>query len=149
MGALRQAARHALIIEDNMIVGHAIEQQLIRLGFQSFDHAWTEKQAVDLARRHLPDLVVVGDTLETGSPMAAARKISEFGDVPILLATADSFQAKRQLPADASLKGPFRIDQLGAAIDLAGSEEVSNVVQLSTAAARRTEPAISRTAPPV
>ena len=50
---------HALIIEDNMIITRAIQSCLEPLGFVTFDHAWTEEQAVVAARQRAPDLVVI------------------------------------------------------------------------------------------
>ena len=37
---------HALIIDDNIAVSRAIQSYLEPLGFASFDHAWTERQAI-------------------------------------------------------------------------------------------------------
>lgn len=103
---------HALIIEDNMIVGHAIQQQLAHAGFRSFHHAWTESQALDYAKRQAPDLVVIGDGIEEGSAMTVARAIGRNGDVPVLLATTSPFRTGDHLPADLSIHGPCRIDEI-------------------------------------
>ncbi len=108
---------HALIIEDNMIVGHAIEQQLAQAGFRSFDHAWTENQAIGHAERHMPDLVVIGDGIEEGSAMAAARAIGRRGAVPVLLATTDPFRTSDHLPPDLAIHGPCRIDEIERTIE--------------------------------
>lgn len=110
---------HALIIEDNMIVSRAIEQQLAEAGFDSCDHAWTEQRALDLARKRFPDLIVVSDDLDRGAGLGAARKISQDRDVAILLATTDSLHARRHLADDASLQGPYRLDQIGSAVNAA------------------------------
>ena len=103
---------HALIIEDNMIVGHAIQQQLAHAGFRSFDHAWTESQALDHAERHEPDLVIIGDGIEEGSAMAVARAIGRKGKIPVLLATTDPFRTGEHLPSDLMIHGPCRIDEI-------------------------------------
>lgn len=110
---------HALIIEDNLIVSSAIEQQLRAIGFDSVDTAWTESQALDLLERHHPDLVVVGDDVAEGSSLATARQVSAMADVPILLATADSYRATQALPADTTMQGPFRLDRIAEAVAMA------------------------------
>ncbi|SDD80715.1 hypothetical protein SAMN05444678_12325 [Sphingomonas sp. YR710] len=50
----------------------------------SFDYAWTEQQAVNLAQIRFSDLIVVGDDLEKGSSLTAAVMISRDRDVAIL-----------------------------------------------------------------
>lgn len=103
---------HALIIEDNMIVGHAIEEQLVQAGFRSFNHAWTEAQALGYAERHAPDLVVVGDGLEEGSAMEVACAIGSKRNIPVLLATTNPFRTSDHLPENLAIHGPCRIDEI-------------------------------------
>lgn len=103
---------HALIIEDNMIVGHAIEEQLVHAGFRSFNHAWTEAQALGYAERHSPDLVVVGDGMEDGSGMDVACTIGRRRNIPVLFATTNPFRTGKDLPRDLAIHGPCRIDEI-------------------------------------
>jgi len=107
---------HALIIDDNMIVSRVLEERLVPLGFDSFDHTWTEEQAVAAAARRMPDLVVVGDSVEAGSALDAARRISVERDVPVLMVTAASSRASARLPDDARFEGPFPLNEIGAAV---------------------------------
>lgn len=111
--------RHALIIDDNMIVSSEVENRLCRLGYTSFEHAWTEDLAVAAAARRFPDLVIVGDNVETGSAINAARRISTERDVPVLLVTGDMFKAKSQLRQADSFSGPFGLGDIGHAVMLA------------------------------
>jgi len=111
---------HALIIDDNMIVSRAIEQRLTQLGFRSFDHAWTEDQAFEAAAQRRPDLVVIGDTIASGSPLATAEQLCTRYDAPALLVTARTGNLQSQLPERASLAGPFPLSQLEAAVECAG-----------------------------
>jgi len=104
---------HALIMEDNIIVGHAIERQLADAGFHSFDHAWTESQAIEYAQRHAPALIVIGDRVEQGSAIAAVRTIGRSGAVPVLFATTDISRPRERLPADMAIHGPCRLDEIG------------------------------------
>ena len=94
---------HALIIDDNMIVSQAIENRLVELGFDSFDRTWTEGQAIAAAARRPPDLVVIGDT------------------IPVLMITADAGRAHRLLPDDVSFEGPFLLNEIETAVELAGA----------------------------
>lgn len=104
---------HALIIEDNMIVGHAIEQQLAHAGFRSFDHAWTETQAFEHAGARLPDLIVVGDGMEEGAALEVACAIGGRNNAPVLLATTNPFRTGDSLPRGLAVHGPCRIDEIG------------------------------------
>ena len=113
---------HALIIEQNAVVGCELSKRLVDLGFDTIDHAWTEDGAVDIAAKHPPDLVLVGDAVESGDGISAARRICENRDVPVLLVTADSFTAKKRLAEGAILHGPFVLSKLPEAISLAQKE---------------------------
>ena len=106
---------HALIIDDNMLVSQVIENRLAPLGFDSFEHSWTEEQAVAAAERRLPDLVVVGDAVESGSALDAARRISAAHDVPVLMVTAKS-PLTRRVAADAVVEGPYALDAIATAV---------------------------------
>jgi len=110
---------HALIIDDNMIISRAIEDRLLSLGFNSFDHTWTEEQAVAAAERRLPDLVVLGDSIEVGSALNAAHRIATRGNVPILMITANPYRLTRPFPEGVSFDGPFILNEIEAAVALA------------------------------
>lgn len=80
---------HTLIIEDEALVSLMLEQQLRPLGFSSFDYAYGEEEAVALARRRWPDLVVVDLRLGQGDGLSALRRIEEMGNVTAVVATGD------------------------------------------------------------
>ena len=113
---------HALIIEDNMIVARAICERLEPLGFTSFDRTWTERQALAAVSRHRPDLVVVGDDLEGRSPIDTAREIAKLTGAPVLMVTGDPFIAQRRLAEADSFEGPFLLNRIEDAVDLALSQ---------------------------
>lgn len=112
---------HALIIDDNMVVSHAIQSRLSAFGFDSFDHTWSEQQALDAAARRRPDLIVVGDHVVSGSPLQVARKVASTTEAPILAVTADRFMLQRSLPEGATVDGPYPLDNLDAALASAGA----------------------------
>ncbi len=102
----------ALIIEANMVVGCELSRRLIELGFDSLDHVWTEEEAVVMAKRHPPDLVVVGDQIDEGDGVSAARRICAIREVPVLLVTRDSRRIGERLTQGAVLDGPYSFSKL-------------------------------------
>ena len=76
--------------------------------------------AVAAAKRHEPELVVIGEHLITGSPIEAARRIARISDAVMLLVARPGFPEK-QLPTEASLNGPFALEQIDSAVSAAKS----------------------------
>ena len=111
---------HALIIGDNMLIARAVQDRLTELGFDSFERSWTEDDAVAAAKRHEPELVVIGEHLITGSPIEAARRIARTSDAVMLLVARPGFPEKH-LPIEASLNGPFALEQIDSAVSAAKS----------------------------
>lgn len=110
---------HALIIDDNMIVSRAVQSRLEDLGFTSFDLAWSEAQALAAAGRRLPDLIVLGDNVESGSGLRAAQAIASGRNIPVLMVTGDAEHARRRLGNRCTFEGPFLLNQIEAAVALA------------------------------
>lgn len=110
---------HALIIDENFAVCQAVQHYLGTLGFGTFDHVWTERQAVEAARQHRPDIIVIGDDIELGCAMRAAKTISADGAIPVLMVSGDPARASRQLAQTSSYHGPFRLNQIEEAVELA------------------------------
>ncbi len=110
---------HALIIDENIAIRRAIQHYLSGLGFGSFDHTWTEHQALAAASRHRPDIIVIGDDIEAGCAMRAAQVIAADGAIPVLMVSGDPNRASRRLARTSSYAGPFRINQIEEAVELA------------------------------
>jgi len=108
--------RHALIIDDNLIISRAIRSRLEAFGFDSFDHTWAEQQAIDAAEARTPDLIVVGDTMSKGSPIEVAEKLARSNDAPVLMVTTDRFMLQSRLPERAVVDGPYALSELDAAL---------------------------------
>lgn len=126
---------HALIIDENLLVSRTIQACLEELGFRSFDQTWTEEQAVAAASLHVPDLVVIGDGVETGSPIRAAQRISDAFDVPILLVSCNPVRTREQLSEDIVFMGPFPLHELNKAVDIARDGLMTRQVGLPDPAA--------------
>jgi DNA-binding response OmpR family regulator len=107
---------HALIIDDNMVVSRAFRNRLTAFGYDSFDLTWTERQALEAAARHRPDLVVMGNHLASGSPLEVAREVASVNDAPILAVTADCSMFERFAPNGATIDGPHLLKELDAAL---------------------------------
>ncbi len=110
---------HALIIDDNMAVSRAIQARLIALGFNSFDYTWSESQALSVAQRHSPDLVVVGDEIAGSSPMHVAQCFSERFPAPILVVNHGRCEVRRRVPDGRVVDGPFLLSEIDAAVAVA------------------------------
>lgn len=111
---------HALIIDDDPMVSRIVQDRLSPLGFGSFEQACSEEQAVRAAARRLPDLVVVGDAVRSGSAIEAARRIASMHAVPVLLVTGNSERTRANLPDHARLDGPFALDDMADAVRSSG-----------------------------
>ena len=110
---------HALIIDDNIAISRAIQSYLEPLGFGTFDQTRTEQQALDAAARRRPDIIVIGDDIETGSAFDAARRISSGEAIPVLRVSGDPTRASQLLEQASSYEGPFHLNQIEAAVDVA------------------------------
>ena len=128
-GSGRKQMTQALIIEGNMLIGCEVSKRLAELGFDSLDHAWTEEDALVMARRHPADLIVVGDDIQSGDGVKAARKICETREVPILLVTCDSFRKSQRLGEGAVLDGPFCFNKMAEAVNAAMQHTANSVTR--------------------
>lgn len=110
---------HALIIDDNIIVSRSIQRCLEQSGFRSFDHTWTEEQALEAADRRRPDIIIIGDTIEAGSAVDAARQISLNSDIPVIMVSGDPTRAAKCLAKVSSYDGPFVLNDMEKAVQVA------------------------------
>lgn len=116
---------HALIIGDNILMGRTIQSRLETLGFSSFDRSWSEEQAVAAASCRPPDLIVIGDAIEGGSAVSAARRITRSRAVPVLMMTVDPDRPGASMAAGESFDGPYRPDQIGEALRQANKPDAA------------------------
>lgn len=117
--------QHALIIDDNMVISNAIQKCLEPLGFRTFDKAWTEAQALAAAELRHPDLIVIGDDIASGSAFHAAQQISAWLAVPVLMVTGDPVRARRRMESHCAFEGPFLLNQIEEAVELAQTSPIS------------------------
>jgi CheY-like chemotaxis protein len=82
--------QHALIIEDEMLIGMDLVHCLSELGFDSFAFAGTQVQAIEQARLRRPDLVTVDLGLLDGDGRSAVSALrAEFGSLRCMYITGD------------------------------------------------------------
>jgi DNA-binding response OmpR family regulator len=121
---------HALIIEDEVLIGCLIEDGLCTLGFTSFDLAANEEQAIGYATVHCPDLITADQRLSGGSGVSAVLEICETTPIPVVFIVAESVDVSDRIPSAIILCKPFNRDGLKQAVREALASTHSNTVQL-------------------
>lgn len=111
--------RHALIVEDRVLIAKMIEDELLEFGFQSVRAAASEQEAIRMAEEHCPDLITADDRLADGSGVAAVRHICRDQALPVIFITADPDGIRRKLPDAVVIEKPFTHAQLRRAIPMA------------------------------
>ena len=82
--------RHALVIEDEMLIAMEIEQQLEELGFASVDVADTPSGALASATARRPDLITADARIIGGTGIEAVQAITKaLGPVPVVYITGN------------------------------------------------------------
>ena len=83
--------RHALIIEDEMLIALEVESLLHDFGFESCDIVDNPKDAVKSAMAHRPDLVTADLRIVGGTGVEAVTAITEqLGPVPHIYVTGNA-----------------------------------------------------------
>ncbi len=107
--------RHALIIEDEMIVGMGMQSVLGEIGFSSFAFASTADQALEQARLRRPDLVTADIGLLDGDGLTACRALqAEFGTLPVIYVTGQAEDLEQE-PGLIVVPKPFTAADIAAA----------------------------------
>jgi response regulator NasT len=116
-------APRVVIAEDEAIIRMDLSEMLQEEGFDVVGEAADGRQAVDLAREHRPDLVILDIKMPGMSGIRAAEMITQERIAPVLILTAFS---QRDLAAQAAQAGamaylvkPFQKSDLLPAIEVA------------------------------
>jgi len=113
-----------LVVEDEVITSIALRRELTLLGYEVVAMVDTAEEAVNAARQHQPDLVLMDITLSGGiDGIAAATAIRGSLGRPVVFLTAhaDGATMRRAMlagPFGYVLK-PYRMEALKAAIEVA------------------------------
>ena len=114
---------HALIIEDESIIGLMIQEVLAENGCSSFDFAESFAAAVAASKRRRPDLITADVRLAPGNGIDAVHAVCAGRPIPVVYITATGAEARARCPGVPVVDKPFFSAQVAAAVRaaLAGS----------------------------
>jgi two-component system, response regulator PdtaR len=117
--------RRVLIAEDEALIRMDLSEMLREEGYDVVGEAGDGQEAVELAERHKPDLVIMDVKMPRRDGIDAAAEIASKRIAPIVVLTAfsqrDLVERARDAGAMAYLVKPFTISDLIPAIELAVS----------------------------
>lgn len=116
-------ATRILIAEDNDLVSLTLEEQLKGLGYEVIGIARSGTEAISLANRLSPDIIIMDIRMPEMEGTEAAAHISEHRPVPIIMLTAyadkETIRKAETAGALAYLVKPVNENELPPAIDIA------------------------------
>ena len=124
-------ARRVVVAEDETLIRLDIVEMLQDAGYEVVAEADNGQRAVELAREHRPDLVLMDVKMPVLDGITAAEQIASDRIAPVVLLTAFSQQElverAREAGAMAYVVKPFTVDDLVPAIEIAISraEEIA------------------------
>nr|WSW69811.1 response regulator [Streptomyces sp. NBC_00995] len=114
-----------VIAEDEALIRLDLKEMLEEEGYSVVGEAGDGQQAVELAREHKPDLVILDVKMPILDGISAAEKIAEESIAPVLMLTAfsqrDLVERARDAGAMAYLVKPFSKSDVVPAIEMAVS----------------------------
>ena len=110
---------HALIIEDELLVGLDLQSMLAAMGFTSFAFAATAEQAKEQARLKTPDLITADLGLMSGDGVTAVMSIIEDGFRPSVVFVSGDRTGLERLRGWARVEKPITPTALSQAVDQA------------------------------
>ena len=112
--------KHALIVEDELLIGLGMQAMLEPFGFDSFAFASTGAQAMEQLRLAPPDLVTLDLGLLHGDGASVAHAIAaERPGLPVIFVTGDA-DAARELPGAVVVEKPVAEGDFARAMARAG-----------------------------
>ncbi|HEX8232726.1 MAG TPA: response regulator [Caulobacteraceae bacterium] len=91
-----QDVMHALVIEDEALIGMFIGDLLEEIGFETVSLATTKAEALSLARTTRPDFIASDIRLPDGTGVEAVREIADaLGATPVVYVTANPDEAPK------------------------------------------------------
>jgi CheY-like chemotaxis protein len=106
-----------LVVDNEDIVARFIEPQLIRLGYVVSGIVSCKKEALELAKKKRPDLVLMAvKSVGENEIMEAVGQMHEKLDIPVVLLNSNpkkiSLQPKQQASSFGCLQTPFSENEL-------------------------------------
>ncbi len=107
---------HAYIIEDEYLIGRALQDMLEELGFTKFSFARSEDAAILGANQPNIDLITADVRLLPGDGVRAVEAISAQRNIPVLFITAYREELEERKPDAVVLQKPVKRDALAEAV---------------------------------
>ena len=107
---------HAFIIEDDYLIGQAVQDMLERLGFTRFSFARSEDAAVLGATNEPIGLITADVRLLPGDGLNAVRSICERRDIPVVFITGYADELIDRAPEAVVVQKPIDESELAAAV---------------------------------
>ncbi|MCB8945178.1 MAG: response regulator [Ardenticatenaceae bacterium] len=118
-----------LIADDESIIRMGLKAMLVEMGHEVVT-AVNGREALDMARRHQPDLAILDIKMPFTTGLQAAETLSRTQPLPILLLTAfseqDLIEEASELPIHGYLIKPIKPEELAAAIAVAHKRFADN-----------------------
>lgn len=134
--------RTVVIAEDEVLIRMDLAEMLAEEGYEVVGQAGDGQAAIELARKHVPDLVILDVKMPVLDGIAAAEAIARERIAPVVMLTAFSqrelVERARDAGAMAYLVKPFTASDLVPAIELAVSR-FTEISQLEAEVAGLTE----------
>jgi two-component system, response regulator PdtaR len=109
-------AVHALIIEDDYLIGQALRDMLEGLGFTKFSFARSEDVAVVGANQPDIDLITADVRLLPGDGVKAVEAICARRHLPVLFITGYREELEERKPGAVVIQKPVKQEELAAAV---------------------------------
>ena len=107
---------HAYIIEDDYLIGQAIQDILSDIGFNRFGFARSEDVAVLGAGEQKFDLITADARLLPGDGVSAVQTICARRDIPVVFVTGYSDDIRDRVPDAVIVEKPVKPEELKAAV---------------------------------
>ena len=107
---------HALIIEVHALISMMVEDELRQLGFNSFDTAATQDEAVAAATRQCPDLITTSVHLAEGSGIEAVRIICAEQSIPTVYVVSNPEEVEEAIAGSIVIRKPLSRGELQQAV---------------------------------
>jgi DNA-binding response OmpR family regulator len=107
---------HAFIIEDDYLIGQALQDMLEDLGFKSFSFARSEDAAVMGANAQSIDLITADVRLLPGDGLRAVEAICKERDIPVVFITGYAEELENRAPHATVIQKPVKQEELAAAV---------------------------------
>jgi two-component system, response regulator PdtaR len=107
---------HAYIIEDDYLIGQAIQEILSEIGFSRFSFARSEDVAVLGAGEQKFDLITADARLLPGDGVSAVETIRARRDIPVVFVTGYTDEIRERVPDAVIVEKPIKENELKAAV---------------------------------